>query len=133
MKIVDFDEPTSFLDHVYLGCTNETIIEQNTKMFESRISEGATVKLPGGRNLTHKRWRGLTTWKDMLKNVLNDTVNWLTSKWSNLRSHILVRITISSNRRNLNQSENSQKFAHKLLKTKACMWHEVGNLTSHGP
>ena len=52
MKIVDFDEPTSFLDHVYLGCTNETIIEQNTKMFESRISEGATVKLPGGRNLT---------------------------------------------------------------------------------
>ena len=53
MKNVDFDEPTSFLDHVYLRCTqreckpNETIIEQYAKMFESRISAGATEKLPG--------------------------------------------------------------------------------------
>ena len=41
-KNVDFHEPTSFLDHEYLGCSqreckpNETIIEQYTKMFESR-------------------------------------------------------------------------------------------------
>ena len=50
---VDIDETTSFLDLVYLGCTqrecktNETIVEQYTKMFESRISAGATEKLPG--------------------------------------------------------------------------------------
>ena len=53
MKNVDIDESTSFLDRVYLGCTqreckpNETVIEQHTKMFESRISAGATEKLPG--------------------------------------------------------------------------------------
>ena len=53
MKNVDFGEPTSFLDHVCLGCTqreckpNETIIEQLQKMFESRISALATEKLPG--------------------------------------------------------------------------------------
>ena len=53
MKNVDIDEPTSFLDHVYLGCTqrecnpNEKIIGQYNKMFESRISAGATEKLPG--------------------------------------------------------------------------------------
>ena len=53
MKNVDIDEPTSFLDHVYLGCTqrkckpNEAIIERYTKMFESRISDGATEKLRG--------------------------------------------------------------------------------------
>ena len=53
MNIVDIDEPTSFLDHVYLGCTQreckpiETIIEQYKKMFVSRISAGATEKLPG--------------------------------------------------------------------------------------
>ena len=53
MKLVDLGEPTSFLDHVYLGSTqrvckpNETIIEQYTKMFESRISAGATEKMPG--------------------------------------------------------------------------------------
>ena len=53
MKDVDIEEPTSFLDHVYLECTqreckaNEKIIGQYNKMFESRISAGATEKLPG--------------------------------------------------------------------------------------
>ena len=50
---MDFDETTSFLDHVFLGCTrreckpNYIIIEECTKMFESRISAGATAKKPG--------------------------------------------------------------------------------------
>ena len=53
MKNVDIEKPTSFLDHVYLGCTprecipNEKIIEQYNKMCESRISAGATEKVPG--------------------------------------------------------------------------------------
>ena len=53
MNNVDIDEPTSFLDHVFLGCIqrrckpNETIIEQCTKIFESRISAGATEKYRG--------------------------------------------------------------------------------------
>ena len=40
MKNVDLEEPTSFLDHVQLGCTrreckpNEIIIEEYTEMFE---------------------------------------------------------------------------------------------------
>ena len=33
-----------------------------------------------GKNLTHKRWRGPTTMKDMLKNALSDTVNWAHKK-----------------------------------------------------
>ena len=53
MKDVDIEEPISFLDHVYLGCTqlgcepNEKIIGQYNKMFETRIPAGATEKLPG--------------------------------------------------------------------------------------
>ena len=55
MKLIDLEEPTSFLDHVrvYLGCTqreckpNETVIDEDRKMVESRISPGATEKLPG--------------------------------------------------------------------------------------
>ena len=53
MKLVDLDEPTSFLDHVCLGCTqrecdsNEHIIEENKKMFEPRITAGTTEKLLG--------------------------------------------------------------------------------------
>ena len=53
MKDVDIEEPTSFLDHVYSGCTqreckpNEKIIGQYNEMIESRICAGATEKLPG--------------------------------------------------------------------------------------
>ena len=56
IKHVDLDERTSFLDHVHLGCTqrdgnpNELISEDYKKMFESRISAGATEKLPGWDN-----------------------------------------------------------------------------------
>ena len=38
MKNIDLDEPTSFLDHMYLGCTqreckpNEIIVEQHREM-----------------------------------------------------------------------------------------------------
>ena len=52
MKIVDLDEPTSFVDHVYLGCTqreckpNEKIFDEYRNMFESRISAGATESIP---------------------------------------------------------------------------------------
>ena len=53
LRNVDLDEPTSFLDHVYLEWTrreckpNEIIVEQYKKMFASRMSAGATEKLPG--------------------------------------------------------------------------------------
>ena len=40
-------------------------------MVESRISGGATEKLPGDG--TQKRLRGPTTWEDMPKNALRDT------------------------------------------------------------
>ena len=51
-KEVDLGEPTSFLDHVYLGCTQRQCeISKNTvdnyrTMFESRISAGGVEKLP---------------------------------------------------------------------------------------
>ena len=45
---VDLGEPTSFLDHVYVGCTqrqceiSRDIVDTNRIMFESRISAGRT-------------------------------------------------------------------------------------------
>ena len=54
MKNVDIDETTSVLGHIHLGWhstwmqTNETIIEQNTNMFESRILAGATENYRSG-------------------------------------------------------------------------------------
>ena len=52
MKDVDLGEPTSFLDHVYLGCTqtackmSNDIVTNYRDMFESRIAAGAKEKLP---------------------------------------------------------------------------------------
>ena len=51
-KEVDLGEPTSFLDHVYLGCTqrqcetSKDVVDNFKTMFESRISAGATEKQP---------------------------------------------------------------------------------------
>ena len=59
---VDLGEPTSFLDHVYLGCTqrqceiSKDIVDNYRTIFESRISAGATEKLPCSENLRISSW-----------------------------------------------------------------------------
>ena len=62
-KEVDLGEPTSFLDHVYLGCTqrqckkkNKDIVGNYRTMFESRISARTTEKLPCSKNLSISSW-----------------------------------------------------------------------------
>ena len=51
-KEVDSGEPTSFLDHVYVGCTqreyqtSKDIVDNYRSMFVSRICAGAIEKLP---------------------------------------------------------------------------------------
>ena len=81
MRNVDLEEPTSFLGLVYLGCTqrecepNESIIEQYKKMFESRISAGATEKLPGWEKLHAKT----VAWSYDMEGYAR-TVNWHTRK-----------------------------------------------------
>ena len=61
-KEVDLGEPTSFLDHVYLGCTqrkceiNKDIVDNYRTMFESRISAGGVEKLPFPQNLRIPSW-----------------------------------------------------------------------------
>ena len=61
-KEIELGEPTSFLDHVYLGCTqrqseiSKDIVDNNRTMFESRISAGGAEKLPFPRNLRISSW-----------------------------------------------------------------------------
>ena len=61
-KEVDFGEPTSFLDHVHLGCTqrqreiSKDIVDNYRTMVESRISAGATEKIPCSENLRISSW-----------------------------------------------------------------------------
>ena len=59
---VDLGEPTSFLDHLYLGCTprqceiSKAIVDNHRAMFESRFSEGGTEKLPYSENFRISSW-----------------------------------------------------------------------------
>ena len=61
-KEVDLGEPTSFLDHVYLGCTqrqceiSKDIVDSYRAMFESRISAEGTEKLPYSENFRISSW-----------------------------------------------------------------------------
>ena len=61
-KEVDLGEPTSFLDHVYLGCTqreceiSKDIVDNYRIMFELRISAGGVEKLPFPQNLRFSSW-----------------------------------------------------------------------------
>ena len=88
MKNVDIDEPNldKFLNFVYLGCTqceckpNETITEQNRKMFESRISTGATEKLSGWQKYHAQTVASSYDMEGQFKNASSDTVSWQTRR-----------------------------------------------------
>ena len=61
-KAVDLREPISFLDHVYLGCTqrqcqiSKDIVENYRTMFEYRSSAGATEKSLCSESLRISSW-----------------------------------------------------------------------------
>ena len=61
-KEVDLGEPTLFLDHVYLGCTqrhceiSKDLVDNYRAMFESRISAAGTEKLPYSENFRISSW-----------------------------------------------------------------------------
>ena len=61
-KKADLGEPTSFVDHVFLGCTqrqseiSKDILDNYRTMFESRISAGRTGKLPCSENFRISSW-----------------------------------------------------------------------------
>ena len=91
MKEVVLGEPRSFLDHVYLGCTqrecetSKDIVDNHRKMFESRISAGAKEKLPCAGKLD----ANISTWSyDMeghaKKNVWSDIASWPTKQTQQL-------------------------------------------------
>ena len=73
-KEVDLGEQTSFLDHVYLGCTqrqcpiSKNIVDNYRTMFESRISAGRTEKLPtSGTSCNPKFMKIALQEKDLLR------------------------------------------------------------------
>ena len=92
-KEVDLGEPTSFLDHVYLGCTqrqcevSKDIVDNYRTMFESRISAGGVEKLPFPQNLRISSC--LLTWLVMQRSVWNDIASWQTRRHNNSTKYLL--------------------------------------------
>ena len=78
-KEVDLGEPTSFLDHVYLGCTqrqceiSKDIVDNYRKMFESRISAGEQENFHSLKIFVFLH--GLMIWNVMHRNVWSDIVS----------------------------------------------------------
>ena len=97
MKPVDLGEPTSFLDHVHLGCTqreckpNESIIEKYRRMFESRIFAGATEKLQGWEKPHAKTAAWSYGMEGHAQNAVRDIANWRTKRQSSYtKSQVLL-------------------------------------------
>ena len=87
MKDVDILEPTKFLDHVYLGCTQRECkpndkkfwtIQQDVWILYFCWSNWAITGM--GQNLARKLQCGPTTWKDILENAWSGTANWQTKR-----------------------------------------------------
>ena len=104
-KEVDLGEPTSFLDHVYLGCTqrqceiSEDIVDNYRTMFESRISAGGTENFHTLRIFVFLH--GPMTWKVMPRNVWNDVVSWQTKRHNNSTKYLLLASMTTLQRRRI--------------------------------
>ena len=104
-KEVELGEPTSFLDHVYLGCTQRQCeISNNTAdnyrtMFESRISAGEWRIYHTLTNFVSLH--GLMIWRVMPRNECNDFVSWQTRRFNNSTKYLLhALMTIISEKKN---------------------------------
>ena len=137
-KEVDLGEATSFLDHVYLGCTqrqceiSKDIVDNYRTMFESRISAAWVEKLPYLQKYIFVFLHGLMTWLVMQRSVWNDIVSWRTRRLSNSTKYLLhASMTTTSKKKKQNLLENCQIHALKLF-WNAYTWQELDDLIFYG-
>ena len=121
MKDFDLGEPTSFLDHVYLGCG-----QRECQIRKDNVDNYATEKLSETKTtgkLDAKRYlHGPTTWKVMQRNAWKDIANLHIKRLNNytkLQHHAWM--TINLKKKTMSQLESYLRFAHKLL-CNVCIW-----------
>ena len=136
-KEVDLGEPTSFLDHVYLGCTqrqceiSKDIVDNYRAMFESRISVG------GEREITipsRSSYFFMVLWHGWSRKEVCGTILWVGEQddSATLQKYLLPALmTITSKKKKWNLLENCQLPALKLF-WNAYTWHELEDPIFHG-
>ena len=82
--------------YLYMECTQreckpiEITIDEYRKCSNHEFLLEQLKNCQGGKNLTQRRWRGLTTWKDLLENAFSDTATWQTKRQSSFsKSQVL--------------------------------------------
>ena len=135
-KEVDLGEPTSFLDHVYLGCTqrqcqiSKDVVDNFRTVFESRISAEEQRNYHSLKIFVFLH--GLMIWLVMQRNVWNDIVSWQTRRHNNSTKCLLhVSMTTTSKKKKWNMLENCHKYALKLF-WNAYIWHVLDDLIFYG-
>ena len=122
-KEVDLGEPTSLLDHVYLGCTqrqcevSKNTVDNYRTMFESRFSAEGVEKLPFPRNLRISSWS--YDMEGHAKKCVErycELANKTTQQLYKVSTHALMTIT-SKKKKNWNLLETCHKYAPKLRLT----------------
>ena len=132
-------EATSFLDHVYFGCTqrechiSKDIVDTCRNMFESRISAGATEKLPETKATEKPDANTISSWPCDMEGHAKKFVERhcelaIKNKLSNYtKSQRHAWMIIISKKKNWNPWENLQKHALKLF-WHVYFWHVLGGL-----
>ena len=91
-KEIDLGEPTSFLDHVYLGCTQRECETSKDIVDNYRHTFGS-----GRRNLAQTSLHGPMIWKVMQRNVWSDIASWRTEQlnsFSKSQHHALTTFNL---------------------------------------
>ena len=136
-KEVDLGEPTSFLDHVYLGMYSKTM--WNKQRYCGQLQNHVWIaNFSGGNRKTPIPSKifvflhGLMIWKVMQRNVWSDIVSWRTRRLNNSVKYLLhASMTIMSKKKNWNPLEKFQKYALKLF-WNAYTWHMLEDLIFYG-
>ena len=138
MKDVDLGEPTSFLDHVFLGCTqgecqiSNDIVANYRDVFESRISAGATEKLTETKAMGNTDAETISSWSYDMEGHAKKCVERyceLAKKTTEQLCHACM--IINSEKKKLDQLENCPQFAHKLFRN-VYIWHVLVDLIFYG-
>ena len=141
MKDVDLEEPTSFLDHVYLGCTqrectiSNDIVTNYRDMFESRNSAGAKEKLPtrASGNLDAEI---ISSWSHDMEGHAKKWVERY-CELANKTTQQLYKVATpcmddyQEKKRKMSQWENNLQSAYKLF-SDLCIWLVGRDLTCYG-
>ena len=104
-KEVDLGEPTSFFDHVYLGCTQRQYETSNDVVDHYRTILNPEFQQEQPKNYHARKicvsLRGPSTWRVMPRNVWNDIVSWQTGRLNNSTKYKLhALMTIISKKTN---------------------------------